>query len=261
MGETALLRQPGDAPVAAAFLVAGRRDLDRPGRVGPEREEGLDRHDRRGEAALHVAGAAAIDPPRLQFAAEGVPGPAEPRLHHVDMAVEMHARPRPRPFAPRRQVPAGMPVAVPRRAFRPQQRAVEPLGPEPRRQKLAGVAIVLAGGVHRGDADQRLGQRHQVPLPRPQGRVQRLDPIRHPLHLRAPSFAPRRPRVQRARERRPQEIAAACARLRRIPSCFATPSRARGSGSASASEDSRLSIAPARAAPVPWPPIGSGAGC
>ena len=95
--EMAGRRQMGDAAVAAGLLVGGRRDLDRAGEVGPEREEGLDRDDRRGEAALHVAGAAAVDAPSIHRAAERVEGPAEAGLDHVDVAVEMHAGPGPPP--------------------------------------------------------------------------------------------------------------------------------------------------------------------
>ena len=60
--EMAAFGQPGDAAIAAGFLVGGGGDLDRAGMVGTQGEERLDGDDRRGEPAFHVARAAAVDP-------------------------------------------------------------------------------------------------------------------------------------------------------------------------------------------------------
>ena len=45
-----------------AFLVGGEQQRDRAGRVGMRGDERLDRRDERGERALHVGGAAAVEP-------------------------------------------------------------------------------------------------------------------------------------------------------------------------------------------------------
>ena len=88
--EVALPRQVGDAAEAAGFLVDRAGNLDGAGKIRVDLHEGFDRDDRGGEPALHVAGAAAIDPAVADDAGEGIDGPAVAGLDHVDMRVEMH---------------------------------------------------------------------------------------------------------------------------------------------------------------------------
>ena len=86
----------------------------------------LGRDDGCGQPAFHIAGATPIDLAVEQRAAERVLGPAMPDLDHVDMAVEMHTFTRPCTVAPRDNVPAGVCVAVARRAMRADQLRREP---------------------------------------------------------------------------------------------------------------------------------------
>ena len=133
--------------------------------------------------------AAAVDAPVDQRPAEGVGGPALPDLDHVDVAVEMHARPRARALAAGDEVPARVPVAVAGRAL-----GAHELGPEaerlqPARDELADLAVVLARRVDGRDAHQRLGQRDQRLAPRPDRRAQRLAKVGHGFaSLRRPAF-------------------------------------------------------------------------
>ena len=82
-GEEAPLGQVGDPGEAAGFLVHRAGDLDRPGKRDAGLEDRLDRDHRSGDAALHVAGAAAVHLAVADLAGEGVdassPGPAAPR--------------------------------------------------------------------------------------------------------------------------------------------------------------------------------------
>ena len=158
----ALVGEIGDAAIAARFLVRRAGNLDGAGMVGKEGEEGLHRHDRGRQPALHVAGAAAVDAPLAHGPAERIEAPAGAGLDHVDMAVEMDARPRPPAFAPGDHVPARIAVAVAGGALRAHEGRREAERREPPGDDLAAVAIGLAGRVDRGDADQLGGQRHQI---------------------------------------------------------------------------------------------------
>lgn len=63
--EIAFFCQIGDATEAPRFLVRGARNFDRAREVASELlQKRLGRDDRRGDAALHVAGPTAIDPCR-----------------------------------------------------------------------------------------------------------------------------------------------------------------------------------------------------
>ena len=61
LGEPAALRQISDAAIAAGFLVHRAGDFDSAGQFDAGIDQGFDRHDRGGDPAFHVAGAAAID--------------------------------------------------------------------------------------------------------------------------------------------------------------------------------------------------------
>ena len=176
-----------DAAVAAGLLVGGRRDLDGAGEVRA-------RSARNASTATIAAAsppfmsqaAAAVDPAVDQRAAERVGGPALPDLDHVDMAVEVHARPRPRALAPRHQVPARIAVAVARRRpRRARTRSRSPARASRSADQLADLAVVLAGRVHRRHPHQRLGQRDQLLAPLLDRPPQRLAASRI---LPGPSF-------------------------------------------------------------------------
>src|SRR5690606_13768724 len=88
-GEVAALGQIGDAAEAARFLVDGAGDLDGTGMIGTGGDEGLHRDDGGGEAALHVAGAAAIDASVPDDPGERIERPVIAGLDDIDMGIEM----------------------------------------------------------------------------------------------------------------------------------------------------------------------------
>ncbi|MPL95501.1 hypothetical protein SDC9_41672 [bioreactor metagenome] len=159
--EIAAFRKPGDAAEAARFLVRRRRDLDRAGEIGAGGKEGLGGDHRACEAALHVAGAAAIDPAVDQLGPERVARPAMADLDHVVMAVEMHALAGARARAPRDEIPAREVLAIAGRAGGAQQFDGESLPRQSLGQKLADLAVIAPGWVQRRHADQRLRQRNE----------------------------------------------------------------------------------------------------
>ena len=91
--DQALLDQPAHAGVAHADgLLVGHRALhDRAAEADAAQCLGRD-HLRR-QAALHVGGAATVDPAVGQLAAEGVRGPVVADGHDVVVAVEVDGRP------------------------------------------------------------------------------------------------------------------------------------------------------------------------
>ena len=125
-------------------------------------EEGFGGDDRGGEAALHVAGAAAVDLAVAQLAAERIGGPAGADLDHVVVRVEVDGVAGRRALAAGDEVPARMLVAVAGRALGAEQLD----GEAARRQAVADVLadreVVVAGRVDRRDADEVLGQRDEV---------------------------------------------------------------------------------------------------
>ena len=87
------LGQPADAGEAAALLVDGAAHLDGAAerRAGAPQRLGGDH--RGGEPRLHVGGAATVEQPVADHAAERLDRPAVAGRHHVEVAVEMDARP------------------------------------------------------------------------------------------------------------------------------------------------------------------------
>ena len=116
-GEVAPCREVGDAAEAARFLVDCAGNLDRAREIRPAFQEGLDRDDRGGEPALHVAGAAAIDPAIGNGPTERIDRPAFAGLDHVDMRVEMDRGAGTAALDARHHVDARVEVAVARRAL------------------------------------------------------------------------------------------------------------------------------------------------
>ena len=107
-----------------------------PRAAGATFQEGLDGDDRGGQAALHVAGAAPEHPAVADVARPRVHGPALPRRHHVDMAVEVDAGPRPAALAPGDHVDARMARGVAGRAFGAQVGDLEAAAAQPLADQL-----------------------------------------------------------------------------------------------------------------------------
>jgi len=162
LGEVATFRQPGDAGITAAFLVDRSGDLDRPRQVRHRVDQRLHRDDRRRQATFHVTGAAAVDAVVDDLGGERVVGPAGAGLDHVDMAVEMHARPGPAGLIARNHVGPWIGVGIAPSALGPQHGNLEPARLEAPAQIVAAGGIGVARRIDGGDADQVLGQRHQV---------------------------------------------------------------------------------------------------
>ena len=85
LGEIALGRQIADAAIAARLLVDRARNFERAGKTDAFVEDRFDRDDGCGEAALHVAGAAAIDAPVADRAGERIERPRRARFDDVDV--------------------------------------------------------------------------------------------------------------------------------------------------------------------------------
>ena len=79
-----------------------------PGSVDAGAADRLGGEDRRGDAGLHVAGAAAVDPAVAHQAAERIDRPAVAGRHHVEVAVQVHQRVRVAAGAPADDVDARM---------------------------------------------------------------------------------------------------------------------------------------------------------
>src|SRR5690606_35749578 len=90
--EEAAAGEIGNAAIAARFLVDRSGDLDRARKPRRHLDQRFRGDDRRRDSALHVAGAAAIDPAVADGAGEGFDGPALAHFNDIDMAVEMDAR-------------------------------------------------------------------------------------------------------------------------------------------------------------------------
>ena len=83
--------EPGDAGMAARLLVDRAGQLERAREPDALREDALERDHRGRDAALHVAGAAAVQPAVADHAGERVDAPAVARLDDVEVAVEVDA--------------------------------------------------------------------------------------------------------------------------------------------------------------------------
>ena len=104
--EAAALGEIMNAAVAAGFLVHRARDLERARKRRARVDQRLHGDDGGREPALHVARAAAEELAVAHHAGEGLDGPAGAGLHHVDMAVEVHARSRRSALAARDHIDA-----------------------------------------------------------------------------------------------------------------------------------------------------------
>ncbi len=173
-----------------------------PGKVGEDLHEGFGSDDRGGQAALHVAGAAAIDLAVLHHAGEGIDAPAVAGLDDVDMRVEMHAG------AGRAAVEAGddidarIAVGVAGRAFGADELGFEAALLQPRTDVFRARPVGLAGRVDGRKADQVGGQCDQVVDPsvdRPSGVVRSFPELSsEPGHFASMMLKPLKLRVTAA---------------------------------------------------------------
>ncbi len=161
LGEPAALGQIGHPAIAAGLLVHRPGNLDRAGRIDPAVHQGFDRDHGRGDPALHVAGAAAVDLAVPQHRRERVDGPALAGLDHVDVAVEMHTWARPAAFPAGYDIDPGIGVAVAGRAFGADIGDLETAAFQPLAQIFGARPIGVAGRVDSRKADQILGQGRQ----------------------------------------------------------------------------------------------------
>lgn len=85
-----MVHQPAGAPLPAGFLVRHDRQGDPAGKVRARLAQGEIGEDHRRRARLHVGGAAAVDAPAVEVAAERIARPALARAggKDVDMAVQ-----------------------------------------------------------------------------------------------------------------------------------------------------------------------------
>src|SRR3546814_18883255 len=116
----------------------------------------------RSETALHVAGAAAVDPAVADHPLEGLDRPAVPDRHHVDVAVEMNAGAGAPAFPPRHHVGARIARRIPRLALRPVVADLEAARLQARAEILRAGRVGLARRIDRGDADEIAGESDEV---------------------------------------------------------------------------------------------------
>src|SRR5882724_782050 len=107
-----MLRQIVHASISARLFIDGPGNLQRSRQLRGAVDQCLDGDDGRREAALHVAGAPAIDPAVPYVSGERVDGPAAAALYDIDVAVEMHTRPRRGALAARNDIDARVALAV-----------------------------------------------------------------------------------------------------------------------------------------------------
>ncbi len=146
--------QVGHTGEASALLVDGATHLDGASqrRSGPA--DRLHGEGRRRDAALHVRCPPAEQSAFPHLAAEGVDRPAGSRRYDVEVAVEVHERPRPRALEQPDHVHPGMVGGV----LRPPGciHVVHGHSPgfEPASDGLGALRVRLARRVHGGDADE-----------------------------------------------------------------------------------------------------------
>ena len=164
-----MVHHPAGAERAVSLLIRGERDLDVEIGPDPRGAERLEREDDAGDGALHVGGAAAVDPAVGHHRVEGV---AVPPLagngDHVVMGVEMHGFLR-----------AGVPeaddvVARPGEQLRLGLFLQRPGDGDPahleadaaqgRGQQLGDRAVILPRGVDRAQPDEPLQEGGEVGL-------------------------------------------------------------------------------------------------
>jgi hypothetical protein len=164
-GKPAALGEIMHAAVTAGFFVHGAGNLQCARPFFARVDERLDRNDRSGKATLHVTGAATEHLAVLDNAGERFEGPAGACLHHVYVAVEMHARTRSAALAARNHVDARIAVVVARRAFGPHILDGEAARRESLADELGTRPVGLAGRVDGWKTNQLPRQLDQLVAP------------------------------------------------------------------------------------------------
>ncbi len=163
--EIPLFRQIGDTAIAAAFFIRRRRNLDRALVVGVKMHKRFGGNDRRGQPALHIAGAATVNLAVFQLTTKRVFGPTMADLDHIMVRIEMNAVAGCATFVTRDHVPTRVFHAVANRPLGADHFDLEPGFRQPFRQIGAYLAIIMPRRVQRGNADQVLGQGDQIVPP------------------------------------------------------------------------------------------------
>ena len=142
-------------PEHVAFLVDQRADDEPTVDRDAAALDGRRRHHRRRQTALHVGGAAPVDPAVPHMAPEWIERPPGARRHHVEMAVEVHVGMRRASRLGPDDVDARVGARVLRPAFRGVILDIEPARREPRADQTGTIEVVLARRVHRRHANER----------------------------------------------------------------------------------------------------------
>src|ERR1700733_15896259 len=115
-GEPTALRQVVYAAVAAGFFIDGAGDFQRSRQTRARIDQRFDRDDGCRESALHVTRTSTVHFAVSNDRGKRIDGPSGTRLHHIDMAVEVHAGPARSTFAARDDIDARMALTVAGRA-------------------------------------------------------------------------------------------------------------------------------------------------
>src|SRR5271156_2318998 len=164
-----------DAAVAAGFLVHRARNLERAGKRRARIDESLDGDDGGRETALHVARAAAEELAVAHRSGKRLEGPARAGLHDVDMAVEVHARPRQSALAARDDIEARPALAVAGSPHGTHIRELEAAPRKPAADEFRAGAIRFPGRIHGRKANELPGKIDELLAPRRDGSAQSVD--------------------------------------------------------------------------------------
>ncbi len=156
------LTEVGDPREATALFVHGPADLYRAAQLDAGATDRFGGESRGRQPRLHVRRAASINPTVAHEPSEGIDRPPVPGRHHVEMAVQVQARPGPDPLQPSDHVDARMCAGMLGAALRFHVLN----GHAPRAQTLTNAlgahAVVLAGWIHGGDANQLRREVHEL---------------------------------------------------------------------------------------------------
>src|SRR3712207_3207276 len=106
------------------------------------------------------------------------------------MRVEVDPRARRATLATSDNIPARMPLGVAGRPLSADELRMELARPKPRGDQLATLAIKIAGGIPRRDADEISGQRGQLVAPRLDLSADALKHARTPRRTQHPNSQP-----------------------------------------------------------------------
>ena len=160
-----LFGQIGNATIATRFLIRRAGNLDRAPEIREFGNESLGRNDAGRQPALHVTGAAPVNPVTFQRAAERVPRPTLSHLNDIGMRVEMHALAARRSLSTRHDIPTRKGIAVARCTLGPHPLRFKTGTAQPLIQEIANRVIILTRRIDRRNRNQGLRQSDQVITP------------------------------------------------------------------------------------------------